>query len=120
MNATVDNSIDELKAIKYTIVSACVVLAHLYACLRIFHKVSSNVSEGKNYSLMTLGFLTAWDIYLCIFNFYSALQMKVTKITSIFVIWNLDIFPLFPRIICLIFHFVFTHRDKVDLINLES
>lgn len=86
MNATSDNSLDKPKVIAYTIIAAVIFLGHLYTCLRIFQKVSLNPSEGSNYSLVSLSFFTAWDIFFCIFNFYSALQIKVSKLTLTFVI----------------------------------
>jgi len=84
ISAKVDvlNAAEENKAMSYVVMVTLVCLAHLYGCVQIIRHISLNENDGARYSLITIGIITSWDIFLCFFHFYGALITKV--LTSIF------------------------------------
>jgi hypothetical protein len=71
------SSTDESKSMNYAIMMVLICVANLYACVKISRDIIANESTGNKISLMTLGFFSGWDVFLCLFHLYNALTVNV-------------------------------------------
>jgi hypothetical protein len=60
---------------KYSIMVTVICVVHLYACIQMIKVIAEHDGEGKRISLLTVGFLTTWDVYLCLFHLSAALTV---------------------------------------------
>lgn len=70
-----NSSTKESKSMNYAIMIVIICVAHLYACIKISRDIIHNESTGNRISLMTLGFFSGWDVFLCLFHLYNALTV---------------------------------------------
>lgn len=75
----------ENKAMDYSIIVTVICVLHLYACMQLIKQSSQNEAEGHRFSLVTIGFLTSWDIFLCLFHLFEALTITVIFMCNIFI-----------------------------------
>lgn len=57
-----------------------IAIIHSFACFSLIRKVLENESEGSSFSLISLSFLSIWDMYLCIVHFLLAVRVEVFAI----------------------------------------
>ncbi len=74
----VTNPVEESRAMQYVMLVTFVCLSHLYGCVQVIRHIALDQVDGVRYSLITIGIITSWDIFLCLFHFYGALITKVT------------------------------------------
>jgi len=65
----------ESTVMDYSIMMTLLCVCHLYACIHMIRSINNNEASGEGYSLVTLAFLTAWDIFLCFFHLYDAIHL---------------------------------------------
>ena len=66
----------ESKALYYSLMVTLMCLAHLFATVQIIKTIAQNEPDGNRYSLITLCFLTIWDVFMCLFHLYNALTTE--------------------------------------------
>jgi len=71
----IDSTIKASKAMNYAIMIIVICIAHLYACIKMSKDIIMNEATGNRFSLLTLGFFSGWDVFLCLFHLYSALTV---------------------------------------------
>jgi len=67
----------ESDVMDYSIMMTLLCVGHLYACIQMIRSIGRNESLGQGYSLFTLATITSWDIYLCLFHLYEAINLDV-------------------------------------------
>jgi len=58
---------------KFSMMVTGICVVHLYACIQIIKIIVENEADGKRFSLLSLGFMVIWDIYICLFLLSSSL-----------------------------------------------
>jgi len=71
------NSGRESKALYYSLMVTLMCLAHLFATVQVIKNIAQNEHDGGRYSLISLCFLTIWDVFMCLFHLYNALTTEV-------------------------------------------
>jgi len=61
------------QALYYAAMMTIVCATHIYACIRMARIVVNNEIQGFRTSIMSLGFLIGWDMFLCIYHLEEAL-----------------------------------------------
>ena len=65
------------QALYYAAMMTIVCATHIYACIRMARIVVNNEIQGFRTSIMSLGFLIGWDMFLCIYHLEEALTSNV-------------------------------------------
>jgi len=102
----------------YSIMVTLICVAHLYACIHLIKFIAQNESEGTRFSLVTISYLTSWDIFMCLFHLYNALTINV-RITNL-LLNVIGLLPLFHHTSLLVFHSGVNLRNKIDDSRLEN
>jgi hypothetical protein len=61
------------ETMKFSMMITAICVIHLYASIQLIKTVVENEPEGKRFSLITLGYLVIWDVYLCLFLLQASL-----------------------------------------------
>lgn len=104
----------------YAIMIVVICVAHLYACIKVSRDIIANESTGNRISLMTLGFFSGWDVFLCLFHLYNALTVDVRLIIIYRIFINIGLLPIICDSSILLFHPSLNLRNKTYLVGMES
>lgn len=54
-----------------------IAIIHSIACFLLIQRILESEVEGNTLSLISLSFISIWDMYLCIVNFMLAVKVEV-------------------------------------------
>ncbi len=112
----------ESKALYYSLMVTLMCLAHLFATVQVIKNIAQNEHDGGRYSLISLCFLTIWDVFMCLFHLYNALTTEVDYYCELgmILIFFIGFLPLFHYPCFLVLYPLINFRNKTHLNCLEN
>jgi len=71
-----DHTDYDRKSIHYSVLLIMLALVNLYFIAKMIKTCGSSPAQANKISLVTVGFLTVWDTYICLSHLYLALSME--------------------------------------------
>lgn len=63
------------KSFYYSSLMTFLAALHFYSIVKMAQQLVESETAGDRYSILTLGFVSIWDGYLCILHFYFAINV---------------------------------------------